>query len=67
MTRAEQQEDGRDEAQRQVREALLHIKYQEMGLSWKDARDRAREDTLQFDRAERIQLETKRHQYARTH
>lgn len=68
MTRAEQLEEGREEAQRQIREALLHIKYQEMGLSWLAARDRAREDMAQQALAERIFLETKRKErHARTH
>ena len=48
MTRSEQHEDGVEEAQRRVQESLLHIHYEQMGYSWKAARDLARSDMQQL-------------------
>lgn len=49
-----QREDGKAEAALQVKEALLHIKYMERGLSWKVARDMARADMQQLARAQEM-------------
>jgi len=56
-----QRKDGKAEAALQIKEALLHIKYMERGLSWKAARDMASADMQQLARAQEMIDLARRH------
>jgi len=58
MRNQQQYDDGQSALARQIKESLLHMKYEAQGLSWKAAKQRAAEDMAQQDLAQQIHDQT---------